>query len=401
MLGTALYYPYIDIRDGGWLRSAVLFWDELQTIVPTSIENPYNEADTKICEQEGYLQPLRCDLHQGLLEELGTRVFKLLENPEWAYSMLYGGKSDPSEGALIHGDKVAQGIKRRVEEIVGIHPDKMPPALRTLFLQSGGLEAIAAEKLPPQLRSRLKELSDVYSDGHSDELRHLMKTRPYHDEGDWIFVNNRFADVYMSALAALLAKKVEVSPLTNEEPSSGVNLRCLIEDVSASGPSAATGALVSVVIKHLRVDPETPIHKLLAFRRRREDQLAELSGVFDDLKAKIEKSSSPKELEDGAKRLFAQKIRPGLRKLKKELELQTIQSVWEGVQRAMTISAPAGGMLATVTGFSGSLLLGAGAFITMADVGVKTYLTRARTRMSSPYTYLFDIERKFSLPRRA
>jgi hypothetical protein len=117
------------------------------------------------------------------------------------------------------------------------------------------------------------------------------------------------------------------------------------------------------------------------------------------LKGKIEKSSTPRELEDGAKLLFKKKIRPGLRKLKKELELQTIQSVWEGVQRAMTISAPAGGMLATVTGFSGAMLLGAGAFITMVDVGIKSYLARSRARASSPYTYLFDIERKFSLPQ--
>jgi hypothetical protein len=65
----------------------------------------------------------------------------------------------------------------------------------------------------------------------------------------------------------------------------------------------------------------------------------------------------------------------------------------------MTVSAPAGGMLAATTGFSGSMLLGAGAFITLADVGIKTYLARAKARASSPYTYLLDIERKFSLPQ--
>jgi hypothetical protein len=269
----------------------------------------------------------------------------------------------------------------------------------TLFLQSGGLEMIAAEKLPPHLREVMRNFAHIHPEKLSQQLRHILGGRPYHSEGDWIVVDNRFAEVYMSALAALLARKLQVSPLTNEEPSSGVNLRCLVEDVTASGPTAATGALVSVVMEGIRVDPETPIQKLLAFRRSRGDELAELSGIFDDLKGKIEKSSTPRELEDGAKLLFKKKIRPGLRKLKKELELQTIQSVWEGVQRAMTISAPAGGMLATVPGFSGAMLLGAGAFITMVDVGIKSYLARSRARASSPYTYLFDIERKFSLPQ--
>jgi len=400
MLGTALYYPHIDIRDSAWLRSAVLFWDEVQTIVPTSIQSPYHEADTKICEQEGYLRPLRCDLHQELLEELGNRVFKLLESPEWARSLLRSGRTDPSLDALMHADKIGHEIKRRLGDMVGIHQDKMPPALRKLFFQSGGLEMIAAEKLPSHLRQMMEsfEFVRMHPEKLSHELRSMFDRRPYHAEGDWIIVNSRFAEVYMSALAALLAREVQVSPLTNEEPSSGVNLRCLIEDVATSGPTAAKGALVSIVMEGLRVDPETPIQKLLAFRKSRSNQLAELSGIFDDLKGKIEIASSPQDLENEAKRLFENKIRPGLERLRSELEQQTIQSVWEGVQRAVTVSAPVG-MFAAMTGFSGSMLLGAGAFITVADVSVKSYLARSKARASSPYTYLFDIERRFSLPR--
>jgi hypothetical protein len=74
----------IDICDANWLRAAVLFWCEIQTIAPTSIRSPYREDDTKICEQEGYLRPLRCDLHQDVLEALGKRVLKLMEKPEWS-----------------------------------------------------------------------------------------------------------------------------------------------------------------------------------------------------------------------------------------------------------------------------------------------------------------------------
>ena len=48
MLGTALYYPHIDIDDPTWLRSAILFWDSLQTIVPRSVGNPYRNKDTEL-----------------------------------------------------------------------------------------------------------------------------------------------------------------------------------------------------------------------------------------------------------------------------------------------------------------------------------------------------------------
>lgn len=33
----ALYYPTIDILNEDWLKTAVLFWDEINTIVPESM----------------------------------------------------------------------------------------------------------------------------------------------------------------------------------------------------------------------------------------------------------------------------------------------------------------------------------------------------------------------------
>ena len=86
----------------------------------------------------------------------------------------------------------------------------------------------------------------------------------------------------------------------------------------------------------LRVDPETPILKLLKFRRGRQDQLAELSGKFDSLKNSIEKSADGPEIESKAKRVFENEVRPALAKLKNELKDQAIGSAWEGFQTAAT-----------------------------------------------------------------
>ena len=231
----------------------------------------------------------------------------------------------------------------------------------------------------------------------SRELEGLYEHDHDTDRHNWILVDGRFAAVYMSALAALLAREIDMSPLTNEEPSLGVNLRCLIDDVSATGPTAARGALVSLVMEGLRVDPETPIQKLLSFRKNRHGQLAELSGKFDALKVSIEKSSEPREISINSRRVFENEIQPALAKLKKELQNQTIASAWEGFQTASTFSvAPSAALWAT--GVSAPIALGVGAFITAAGIGVKSYLGRAKVRGASPYTYLLDVERKFSLP---
>lgn len=397
MLGTALYYPNIEIEDSAWLRSAILFWDEVQTIVPTSVRSPYRSKETRACYEEGYLRPLPCDMHQDLLDDLGRRVFKLLEEPEWQWRL--ANSDGPAGNSLIHADKLGSEMKWRLQELVGIHPDKMPPSLRDALLRAGGLTWLSTRKIGSRLEHAIREAAHTGRHDHIFlELSRAARSRPYHDEGDWLLVDGRFAQIYMSALAALLARELQVSPLTNEEPSSGVNLRCLIDDVATSGETSARGALVSVVMEGLRVDPSVPIQKLLSFRRGRTDQLIELSAQFDELKGKIEKAATAQEMENGAKRLFENKIRPGLEKLKTELDNQCIQSVWEGFQRGITVSAAGTGALAYITGYTGPMLLGAAAFLTVADIGVKSYFARQKARASSPYTYLMDVERRFSLP---
>jgi hypothetical protein len=51
----ALYYPFIEIPDEGWLKTAVLYWDTISTIVPESIK-PYQSKTSKILNNEGILK---------------------------------------------------------------------------------------------------------------------------------------------------------------------------------------------------------------------------------------------------------------------------------------------------------------------------------------------------------
>jgi len=52
----ALYYPYIDIDDGGLIKMAALYWDKLQTIVPQDMERPYENCHTLEAERQGFLK---------------------------------------------------------------------------------------------------------------------------------------------------------------------------------------------------------------------------------------------------------------------------------------------------------------------------------------------------------
>ena len=396
MLGSALYYPHIDIHDTAWLRSAMLFWDEVQTIVPTSIENPYQLADTKICAEEGYLQPLRCDLYGHVLLDLESRVLKLMSEPEWSRSICQQPKG-PMEEALIRGEDRRHEIINRLYEAVGIHPDRMPPELRASFAGPTSVKLLSGDIIDPRLRRMLEDICNytIHPEKMPVMLRNIFKRN---DGGgsDRLLVDRRFAEIYMSALAASLAKELGVSPLTNEKPSSGVNLRCLGDDVTFDGPHVARGALVSIVMEGLRVDPQTPIDQILKFRQKRRDQLAELSGQFDELKKSIETSEEGHDIEENAKRIFENEIRPALGNLKTELQHQAIQSAWSGFQAASAFSAvPSTALWAT--GVSAPVALGIGACIIATGIGIKSYLARSKTRSASPYTYLLDVERKFAM----
>ena len=400
MLGSALYYPHIDIDDPKWLRSAILFWDEVKTIAPRAVRTPYRHQDTRICWQEGFLEPLRCDLHPELLDTLGKRVVALMDGDSLGQNrMSRSMRNDPNSGTLLHADKIGTNIRRQFE-MAHIHPEKLSPELRDLAMRAG-LARMHPAKLSPQVRDLLHEIEFVglHPEKMSPHLRHLMRqaARVEDDDGEWLLVDNRFAEVYMSALAALLAKETELAALTSEEPSMGVNLHTLLEDIKPSSKSDKKGALVSFVMEALTVAPETRVEKLLAFRRTRENQLAELSAQFDDLSSKISDCDSAKDLEMKARDLYVTKIRPKLDALKEELRDNSIQTMWDGFQRAVTISVPAGGALAYFTGLTGATLLTAGAAIAVTDVTVKTHLARKKARRASPYTYLLDVERRFSI----
>jgi hypothetical protein len=399
MLGAAIYYPHIDIHDPTWIRSAILFWDSLQTIAPRAVKSPYRNRDTIILWREGFLEPFRCDLHPELLDSLGRRVIALMDRDMPGFGHQLDRVNDPNATTLMHAGKAGMEMYHQFH-LAHIHPEKLSPELRDLAMRAG-LARMHPAKLSPEVRDLLDELQFVgmHPEKLSPHLRHLLyRAGRFRDnDGEWLLVDSQFAEIYMSALAALLAKEADVSALTNEEPSMAVNLHTLLEEVKPSAPSEKKGALISFIMEAIRVDPETRVDRLLAFRRSRTHQLAELSAQFDDISSKISNCESARELEEKVRDTYVTRVRPKLESLKEELRDNSIQSTWDGVQRAVTISIPAGGALAYFTGMSGTTLLAAGAAIAITDLAIKTHLARRKTRRASPYTYLLDVERRFSL----
>lgn len=401
MLGSALYFPHIDIRDPAWLRSSILFWDEIQTIAPSAIEHPYQTEDTIICSSEGYLKPLRCDLHQNIIDELGRKIIGLSDRRKMSVLRRSAGEN-PAFGPLGATDEVSWEIEDALRE-VGMYPEKMSPEIVELAMRFG-LARMHRGKVPPELRHMFRELemAQMHPEKMSSVLRHWFdRGRRFNEEdGEWLLVNGRFADAYMAALAAHLSKQLELSPLTSRERAHGLSFRFMFDEIVDCSSDSAKGAMISVVMRGLKVDSSVPVSKLIKFKENRKDQYKDFSGKISELSAKIENAA----LEPGsdlfreAKTSYENNIEPCLRALKRELDLQSISTIWEGAYRAITISVPSAGALAYFTGLAGPALLGAGAALAAADIGVRGYLAGRKIRGGNPYSYLHDINANFGLP---
>lgn len=402
MLGSALYFPHIDIEDPAWLRSAILFWDEIQTIAPSSIQHPYRNDDTKICEAEGYLKPLRCDLHPNVIDDLGRKVIRLTDRTD-PFLRTMRNSDHPAAEAVGASEQFGWDLNDALD-MVGMRPDKMSPEIRELALRFG-LTRLSGGKLPPEIRDMFRDFEMARM--HPEKLPHILRRamdfdRQYHDEdGDWLLVDGRFADAYMAAMASQLAQQLDLSPLTSSESTHGLSFRFLFDDVVESTNQSATGALVSIAMRGLRVDASVSVDKLIAFRRNRKDQYLEMAQQFGELSDEISQSGNG---EDGeallakAQKTYDSKIEPQLRALKRELDTNSIQTVWEGAFRALTVSVPSAGALGYFTGLTGGALLGAGALLTVADVGVRSYLAGRKSRGGNPFSYLHDVSANFGLP---
>ena len=99
----ALYYPTIDILNEEWLKNAVLFWDEINTIVPDSIDNPYKNNSSQYLFDEGILKPFKVNPDQNIIKSLTDETLKYLHSNE-ASQLLIHGKGSYS---MLHRNRVS------------------------------------------------------------------------------------------------------------------------------------------------------------------------------------------------------------------------------------------------------------------------------------------------------
>ena len=104
----ALYYPWIEVRDERWLRTACLYWEKIHTIVPSSLDKPYSKRLSRELEDAGVLEPLKVHSRRPEIEALTADVLAYLDSQEAAELLL--GRS-PGGSSRIHIDKLPYALR--------------------------------------------------------------------------------------------------------------------------------------------------------------------------------------------------------------------------------------------------------------------------------------------------
>jgi len=130
-----LYYPTINIPTDDWLRNAVLYWDEVSSIIPMSWEDKHLielSKDIEFLMKEGQFSAVRPeemmrgdwqnvqDFLNEFKETISSKEFKALQDErKRKYSGIHGKKLPKSglhgKGSRIHYDKMSSSILQYLE----------------------------------------------------------------------------------------------------------------------------------------------------------------------------------------------------------------------------------------------------------------------------------------------
>jgi hypothetical protein len=358
----ALYYPTIDITNEDWLKTAVLFWDEINTIVPESINNPYKEIATQYLSDEGILKPLHVCSDMDTIEELTADILNYLNTKE-EFQLLTQSQGN----SWIHLDK----MPREIQEIGRIHPEKL-----------------------------------------SYEIRHQLESHFRHNDG-WLRVNSSFAIFYMTLLANKLCNDNYISLLTDNVFSSNLTDKARLDNQILLSDyrhnydyeyhrcqhkdkyiNIGQGLLTNLIIESISVKPNATLEDVILFKRKYSDELGLFRTNIVKLTQQVSTDKSIEAIKQQVQDIYTNEFLPSFNNFKKALNGSGIKWVSDNFLKVAFFSTGTSAFLPMTLGLSIPTAIMAGAGISLVSSAISYNIEKQRQLRENPYSYLLSINKR-------
>lgn len=340
---TVLYYPNMTLPSNDWLRHSLLYWDGIRAIVPEEFGDLSFSNEMRLLRDEGQFFPIDLKYIYVNGEEFKNDVLDIIVSERF--------------NRLILPKETRQLTSR-------VHATKANPDLLEIFVEEG----LAA----PEANS------------------------------DWYNCEPMTAFIYMSMLADHFAQKqTEVTvPSTDMEACQSLIFEAIYPD--------KTEACLAAVLSHVLPVPrqDTPLKKIIEFKRKREDELLQFQTEVDALHMALQKEGLTKQEAAHLVTAFARKATLSLSNLNGVLRDADITTVTGSFKALIQASVPAlwtvgiaaavddimthSPMQAAITGVAAGASLGT--IVTVMDFLANKRVERNKERRSAPMSYLLSAQ---------
>lgn len=274
---VALYYPHIDIVDASLVKTAALYWDKMQTIVPLDPDGLYADSQETPSVTEFYKTDVSREAKkEGFLEE---RIVHPIDE-----SVQQTGRDFISD-------------LREIPEI----KESLTNTLRSRQWRRGGTNnyrIIYMEKFNPNhLLNLVVELKETG-----------IQFNPLTDGSNGIIVPKPVYDMYMSRMASVVARNDDSVPLTNEKLWQDAVLDRVID---RSGERANNQSqLATMSLQTISIDQVVPLIEVLKFRDKNRDMLVNFRRQIRELSRQIQIGLNTADKQKVFEEIIADKIVP-------------------------------------------------------------------------------------------
>lgn len=364
---NALYYPSIDIGDTNWLKTAILFWDSISTIVPESLTHPYKQPDTQYLADIGFLKPLYVNSNDRSVVGIEDDILDLLFSPEFMQVVC-------SPQAHRYG---------------GVWSDKMSYRVRE-YLRDFSDSGIYREKISWRIQ---------------EEIRHFSR---YLDNQEIYYFDREFAYIYMIALANKLCEDHSFGMVTDDIPCFNIGNTVRWGNQTTMRPEdrfrsrrprdhqLEQGLLLNFIISGLSISPDTTLADIVSFKNHHRDELGRFRTQLTKLTQNLDGDKPIDVMQQEISDLYSNEFMPAFNDFKAALTGSRIKWFTETFLKVSLLSASATGVPMALLGMPVEQAIFAGMGVSVIASAVSYRIDKKHFLRENPYSYLLSINREWT-----